>query len=119
MVIAKGTGRANANRQDSSVTRPPRTRPPTKPAAPAVANTPIARPRACGSVQVDVISENAAGARNPAATPSRARAPMSTPAFGASAATTLKSPKTATAVRSTRRLPRTSAHRPPRSRNPP
>lgn len=118
-IAPRATENHSTDRQPrNSVSTPPRSIPPLKLAAPTAAYTPSARPRLGPSGNTSVSRASAAGPDRAAPMPWTARAPSSTAPFGASAPTSAASVNSATPASKTRRLPNTSANRPPTSRNP-
>lgn len=102
-----------------SVSSPPATRPRADPAAPTAANTPNARPRSRGSVNVVVSNDNPAGASAAANTPCRARAPKSIPGFMAAPPSADEAAKPTRPMMNVRRWPSALLTRPPISNSPP
>ena len=124
-VAATAAGMANSRftnrhqRQSSSVSAPPSSRP-TAPPAPAMApNTPNALPRSDGVVKIVASSDSAAGASSAPNTPCSARAPTSTPKLCAAPPMADATAKPSRPVTNARLRPNRSLMRPPSSSSEP
>jgi hypothetical protein len=98
---------------------PPSAGPSARPSAPIAPEMPIAMVRSRASVNVATRIASAAGMTSAAPSPCTARAAISPPPLPASPEASEESVKIARPVRNTRRLPYTSATRPPTSSSPP
>ncbi len=99
--------------------RPPIAGPSARPSAPIAPEMPIAVVRSRASVNVATMIASAEGMTSAAPSPCAARAAISTPALPARPAAREESVKMTRPARNIRRLPKTSATRPPTSSSPP
>ena len=101
------------------LTTPPIAGPSARPSAPIAPEMPIAMVRSRALVNVATTIASDAGSTSAAPSPCTARAAISTPPLPARPAASEESVKMARPARNTRRLPKTSATRPPTRSSPP